>query len=122
MNLAMADNHDYNVPAEKIDFYRKHGWVVLEDVVSPAEIKRSARRIHSLDIYAWAYRNYSLLSFIILVQGILDDFVAGRRSTSEALFPAFLCPLQRPVSSPAFLCPLSAPNHSNLHQDKTGPT
>ena len=47
MNLAMADNHDYNVPAEKIDFYRKHGWVVLEDVVSPAEIKRSVW-IHSL--------------------------------------------------------------------------
>ena len=30
----------YVVPPEKVAFYRAHGWVVLEDVVSPAEVAR----------------------------------------------------------------------------------
>jgi len=45
----------YVVPQDKIDFYRAHGWVVLEDVVSSPELDR--------------------------IQAILDDFIAGRRST-----------------------------------------
>lgn len=30
----------YVVPPEKVAFYRAHGWVVLEDFVSPAEVAR----------------------------------------------------------------------------------
>jgi hypothetical protein len=30
----------YAVPAEKVAFYRAHGWVVLDDIVSPAEVAR----------------------------------------------------------------------------------
>lgn len=36
----MSSSSSYTVPPEKVEFYAKHGWVVLEDVVSPAEIKR----------------------------------------------------------------------------------
>ena len=30
----------YVVPPEKVQFYRQHGWVVLEDVVPPSEVAR----------------------------------------------------------------------------------
>ena len=42
----------YVVPPEKVEFYRLHGWVVLEDVVSPTEISR--------------------------LKSIADDFIEGR--------------------------------------------
>ena len=30
----------YVVPPEKVALYRSHGWVVLEDFISPAEVAR----------------------------------------------------------------------------------
>ena len=42
----------YVVPPEKVAFYREHGWVVLEDVVSAAEIQR--------------------------IKGVADDILLGR--------------------------------------------
>ena len=42
----------YVVPAEKVEFYRMNGWVVLEDVISPAEILR--------------------------IKGIADDMISGK--------------------------------------------
>ena len=42
----------YVVPPEKIAFYKAHGWVVLEDVVSPAEVAR--------------------------IRGVLNDILEGR--------------------------------------------
>ena len=47
----------FSVPAEKIAFYRAHGWVVLEDVVPPDEVAR--------------------------IRGVLEDMIAGRRSVGK---------------------------------------
>ena len=47
----------FSVPPEKVAFYRAHGWVVLEDVVSPAEVSRILR--------------------------VLEDMIAGRRATGR---------------------------------------
>ena len=45
----------YTVTPEHVAFYRAHGWVVLEDFVSPAEVAR--------------------------IRGIAEDMVAGRIDT-----------------------------------------
>ena len=47
----------YSVTPEHVAFYRAHGWVVLEDFVSPAEVAR--------------------------IRGIAEDMVAGRIDTRK---------------------------------------
>ena len=47
----------YVVPPEKVAFYKAHGWVVLEDVVSPAEIER--------------------------IKGVLADILSGKLSAGD---------------------------------------
>jgi hypothetical protein len=45
----------YAVPPEKVAFYHAHGWVVLEDVVPPAELSR--------------------------IRGLVEDMVSGKIDT-----------------------------------------
>lgn len=48
----------YTVPPEKVQFYRAHGWVILDDVVSPAETAR--------------------------IRAIAEDMVSGRIDTRQS--------------------------------------
>jgi len=96
----------FAVPPEKVAFYRAHGWVVLEDLISPAEVARLRAiaedmvagridtRANRADLGAHADRVVPLTENIIQVgwpcdlTSLLDEneLVQAGRAASEALY------------------------------------